>query len=311
MTARLCDGERLVQLDQVEVGHLDAGAFEQLPHRRHRADPHHARVDPCHGGRDEARRAARRRARCRLLLARDHERGGAVVDPARVAGGDGAVLAERGLQRGQLLGVRVRPRMLVTLELADRDELVGEAPRRVRRRPAALRLERERVLVLARDPLAARRRSRRSRPSTRAGTSPPSSGSGSASRASCPRRSGSRAGSRAPACPSRAARASSTRRRPRRTGRRRRAITAWQAPTTADRPEAQSRLTVTPATDSRQPGEQRAPSARRCGCPRRPGSRSRARRPRSRPRARRRARPRPRSRAAARSSGRTPASPPP
>ena len=63
---------------------------------------------------------------------------------------------------------------------------------------------------------------------------------------------------RAPACPSRAARASSTRRRPRRTGRRPRAITAWQAPTTADRPEAQSRLTVTPATDSRQPGEQRA-----------------------------------------------------
>ena len=36
------------------------------------------------------------------------------------------------------------------------------------------------------------------------------------------------------------------------------AAIAWQAPTTADSPEAQSRLTVTPATDSRQPREQRS-----------------------------------------------------
>ena len=35
------------------------------------------------------------------------------------------------------------------------------------------------------------------------------------------------------------------------------AITAWQAPTTAESPDAQSRLTVTPATESGRPGEQR------------------------------------------------------
>jgi hypothetical protein len=36
------------------------------------------------------------------------------------------------------------------------------------------------------------------------------------------------------------------------------AITAWQAPTTAERPDAQSRFTVTPATDSGSPAS-RAP----------------------------------------------------
>ena len=44
--------------------------------------------------------------------------------------------------------------MLVALHLADRDQLVGEAPLLVGRRPALLRLERERVLVLARDSVA-------------------------------------------------------------------------------------------------------------------------------------------------------------
>jgi hypothetical protein len=39
--------------------------------------------------------------------------------------------------------------VLVAHEVADRYELVGEAAGRVGRRPAALRLERERVLVLA------------------------------------------------------------------------------------------------------------------------------------------------------------------
>ena len=36
------------------------------------------------------------------------------------------------------------------------------------------------------------------------------------------------------------------------------AATAWQAPTTADSPEAQSRFTVTPATDSGSPASSAA-----------------------------------------------------
>ena len=81
------------------------------------------------------------------------------------------------------------------------DELVLEAPRRVGRRPALLRAQGERVLILARDARSARPRSRPSRPSTRAGTSPRAAGSGSASRASSPRRSGCRAGRPCPALP--------------------------------------------------------------------------------------------------------------
>ena len=58
--------------------------------------------------------------------------------------------AERGLQLRERLRSRLGPRMLVDGDLADGDELVVEAPGRVRRRPALLRAQRERVLILAR-----------------------------------------------------------------------------------------------------------------------------------------------------------------
>ena len=108
----------------------------------------------------------------------------------------------------------------------------------------------------ARSP-SARRRSRRSRPSTRAGRAPPSSGSTkrqpSVVSYSCrsPRGKASRLRHR------RTARASSTRRRRRRRGRRRRRSRG--TPTTiASRPEPQSRFTVTPATDSGRPASSAA-----------------------------------------------------
>ena len=130
--------ERLVQLDEVEVGDADAGPREQLAHGRHRPDAHHARIDAGDGAADEAAEGLGAE-RARLLLARDHERGGAVVEAARVAGGDRAALAERRLQRRELLGARVRPRVLVARDVADRDELVGEAAGLVGCRPALLR----------------------------------------------------------------------------------------------------------------------------------------------------------------------------
>ena len=123
---------------------------EHLAHRRDRADAHDARVDARDGAADE--RAERLDAElARLLLRRDHERRRAVVDARRVAGRDRAALAERRLQRGELLERRVGTRMLVARHVADRDELVVEAARLVGGRPAPLRLERERVLILARD----------------------------------------------------------------------------------------------------------------------------------------------------------------
>ena len=161
--------ERLVQLDEVDLVERDAAALEQLAHGRDRADAHHARVDA--GDRAADERAERLDAElARLLLRRDHERRRAVVDPGCVAGRDRAALAERGLERGELLGGRVGPRVLVARHVADRDELVGEAARLVGGRPALLRLRaRTRPGPPASRPTA-RRRSRRSRPSTRAGT---------------------------------------------------------------------------------------------------------------------------------------------
>ena len=128
-------------------------ALEQLADRRHRADAHHARVDACDRAADE--RPERLGAEgLRPLLARDHERGGAVVDPARVPGRDRTVRAERRLQCRELLGARVRTRMLVANGVADRHELVVEAPRLGGLGPALLRAERELVLLLAADAVA-------------------------------------------------------------------------------------------------------------------------------------------------------------
>jgi hypothetical protein len=141
-------GEGLVELDEVDVVDGHAGPVEQLAHGGHRPDAHHRWVDP------DDRRADERAQRldpkvARPLLARDHERRGAVVDPARVAGRDRAALPECGLQRRELLRCGVGARVLVVLEVAGRDELVGEPPRLVRLSPALLRAQRESVLVLA------------------------------------------------------------------------------------------------------------------------------------------------------------------
>ena len=47
-------GERLVQLDQVEIADLEARAREHLPHGRDRADAHDPRIDARDRARDEA-----------------------------------------------------------------------------------------------------------------------------------------------------------------------------------------------------------------------------------------------------------------
>src|SRR5215218_3087926 len=85
--------ERLVQLDEVECGGVDADPAEELAHRGHGANAHHARTDAGDGAADE--RAERLDPQVpRLLLGRDDERRGAVVDPGRVAGSDRAARAE-------------------------------------------------------------------------------------------------------------------------------------------------------------------------------------------------------------------------
>ena len=192
MTTRLCEAKASFSSTRSMSLDGDPGALEELPHRGHRADPHHPRVDSGNRATDE--RAERLDAeRLGAFLARDHERRGAVVDPARVPGSDRSALAEDGLQRRHLLGARVGPRMLVASHALDRDDLLVEAAGLVGGGPALAAIAARTRPAPRGSPRSARRRSRRSRPSTRAGTSPPCADSGSASRASCPTPSGHRA----------------------------------------------------------------------------------------------------------------------
>ena len=84
MTARLCEANASFSSTRSRSADVDAGPRQQLRHRRNGPDAHHARVDA--GDRRGDERAERLDAELGgALLARDHERGGAVVQPARVA----------------------------------------------------------------------------------------------------------------------------------------------------------------------------------------------------------------------------------
>ena len=152
-------GEGLIELDQVEVADLQPKPLHQLAHRRHRTDAHHPRRH--RAGRKAEHLSARLQAVLlhRLGRGEDH-RGRAVVDAGRVARRHRARIAECRLQLGEPFKRRLGPRMLVLVDghrsgLAaghgDRNDLFGEIARRDRLAGALLRADRERVLVGARD----------------------------------------------------------------------------------------------------------------------------------------------------------------
>ena len=192
-TASDCDANASFSSTRSRSSTATPRALEQLAHGRHRPDPHHARVDARDGRADE--RAERLEPElARLLLGGDDDRGGTVVQARRVAGGHGAVRAETPASAPRASRARCRAAdARRASSVADGHELVVEAPGLRRGRPALLRAQRERVLVGSRDTTSARRRSRPSRPSSRAGSALPAAGSGSASRASCRRGRGRRA----------------------------------------------------------------------------------------------------------------------
>ena len=120
-------GERLVDLDQVEVGDGQAGLLERLVDRVRRL-----RLQRGVGTGDDAVRADLgehgRPGRSALRLAHHDDRARAVGDLRRRAGGDRAVLGERRAQLAERLGVvsAGRPRRSVNddrvaLALRDRD----------------------------------------------------------------------------------------------------------------------------------------------------------------------------------------------
>src|SRR5262245_9480725 len=142
--------EGFVQFDEVEVGGLDTGAGQNLSHRGDGPDAHNAWIDPGDRARDEATERLEVEL-ARLLLAREDESRGAVVDPARIAGRDSPGFAEGGLECRELLEAGVGARVFVAVDLADRNELVSEPAGLMGGKPALVALEREGVLILPGD----------------------------------------------------------------------------------------------------------------------------------------------------------------
>ena len=93
-------GERLVQLDQVDVVDRQPGARQRHPARLDRSEAHDLRVEPGDAARDDAGRWGD--AELLGLGVAHHQHGrGAVVEWAGVAGGDAAVAPEGRLERGE------------------------------------------------------------------------------------------------------------------------------------------------------------------------------------------------------------------
>ena len=142
-------GERLVQLDEVEIVDRHARARKQLADRGNRPDTHHPRIDSGNCARDEPRERTGAE-RLGLPRAGHDDRSRAVVQATRVPGRHAAVGPKRGLQGGELLGRRVGPRVFVMLDADDRDDLVVEPAGGERLRIALVARERKRILLFPR-----------------------------------------------------------------------------------------------------------------------------------------------------------------
>ena len=137
---------------------FQSGALERQPDRRHRADAEHARLDRRDAVRDQPRQR-RQPVRFREgALGHDHRRG-AAVEPGRVAGRDGAVLAKGRVQLGERLERRLGPMRFVLGESSTpflpRSSIATissvELARGLRSGEALLRARRPAVLILAAD----------------------------------------------------------------------------------------------------------------------------------------------------------------
>ena len=153
-------GERLVELDEVEVVDADAGPIEGLARGRHGADAHHRRVDAGDGGRDDARH--RRQTQGARPVRLDQEHGGrAVVDARAVARRDGPAASRNAGFSAARASADVSARgcssRSTSVDIAlssghlDRHDLAVEAAGLDRRDRALLALEREGILPLAAD----------------------------------------------------------------------------------------------------------------------------------------------------------------
>jgi hypothetical protein len=142
-------------LDRADV---PAGARQRLPHRGHRPEPEHAGLDGRNAVGHKAR-LRRKSAFVRPSRIRKHHGRSRIVQSRRIAGGDGAIRTEGGLQLGERFERGVGPIGFVLVEpgralLArhlDGDDLRLEMTGGLRRGKKLLRAQRPAVLRLARD----------------------------------------------------------------------------------------------------------------------------------------------------------------
>ena len=160
-TASACAAKASFDFDHVEIIDFEAGALEQLAHRGNRPHAHHRWLDAGVRVADDASERRQRRL-FRPLRRSEDQRGGAVVDARRIAGGHRAILLERGFQRREPVQRRTGLRVLVDCEAhvrpaardLDGQNLVAEAASENRLCRAPLALKREGVLIGARHPPA-------------------------------------------------------------------------------------------------------------------------------------------------------------
>jgi hypothetical protein len=108
--------EGFVDLEQIDLGERDAGLLEQPANGRRGSDPHLRRIDADHVPADDLRHRLQPVARGSIAV-RDHQARGTVHHSAGVAGRDGSVFAERGLQLRHTLDGGLHEEMVVLVDL--------------------------------------------------------------------------------------------------------------------------------------------------------------------------------------------------
>src|SRR5215831_10640270 len=150
--------ERLVRLDQIEIGRLPPGPRESTARRRNRSGAHHLRIDA--GLRPRFDRCeSDKPALVGFLRAHQYKSRGAVIDSAGIARGYGTILLERRLQRcdtiiGRALAdilIRIDHALALSLSDGDRNDFVPEFTGLTRSLGLVLRRNRETILLFARD----------------------------------------------------------------------------------------------------------------------------------------------------------------
>src|ERR1700694_446467 len=148
-------GERFVDLDDVDVIDRHARPLERLPRRLDRSEAHDLRLQRRDAGGDDPGQRADPEI-LGLTVGGDHDRGRAVVERTRVAGGYPPVFSEHWLQGGEHLHRGVRPRPVIAVHggaVRQRhgDDLAVEEPAVARLYRTRLTLDRVTIHLLARD----------------------------------------------------------------------------------------------------------------------------------------------------------------